>query len=97
MKIFLDDIRDAPNGWVIVRNYADCIKALETGNVTYLSLDHDLGTLETGYDVAVWIEEKVWKGELYPPIIEVHSANPVGRKKIDAAIKSIKRAMTVVH
>lgn len=97
MKIWLDDMRAAPKGWIRVTNYDDCIKILESGKVCYLSLDHDLGTLETGYDVATWIEQKVWQEAFYPPVIEVHSANPVGRKKIEAAIASIKRGNTFVR
>lgn len=96
MKVFLDDIREAPDAsWVEVRDYDTCIKVLETGMVTQLSLDHDLGDpLHDGYDVAVWIEEKVWKEGFYPPLLFIHSANPVGRRRIQAAIDSIVRGNT---
>lgn len=99
MKVFLDDIRNPPSDeWIVVRTYEDCIKFLETGQVTELSLDHDLGNYNsycyTGYDVAVWIEEKVWKSDFYPPVISVHSANPVGLQRILASIESIKRGVT---
>lgn len=91
MKVWLDDVREAPQGWDLVTNYSDCVALLATGKVCYLSLDHDLGTTETGYNVATWIERKVWEDGFYPPVIEIHSANPVGRKNIEAAIASIKR------
>lgn len=97
MKLFLDDIRNPPDGedWIVVRNYEDCIAILNTGRVTDLSLDHDLGeTKYSGYDVATYIEFKVWTEGFYPPKITVHSANPVGRRNIEAAIKSIERGNT---
>jgi hypothetical protein len=98
MNVFLDDVRNAPNNsWVVVRNYERCIELLETGKVEHLSLDHDLGGILTGYDVALWIEERVWTGSFYPPIIEIHSANPVGRRNIEAAIASINRALSIKH
>jgi NAD+-processing family protein with receiver domain len=92
VKVFLDDIRNPPDdSWIVVRNYSDCISLLQTGKVTVLSLDHDLGADETGYDVAKWIEEKVFLYSFNPPEITIHSANPVGRSNIEAALYSIYR------
>ncbi|MBF4323163.1 cyclic-phosphate processing receiver domain-containing protein, partial [Vibrio anguillarum] len=61
MKVYLDDERDTPEGWV--RSYwpEEVIELLKSGNVTEISLDHDLGDDDhgTGYDVVLWIEEAV--------------------------------------
>jgi hypothetical protein len=56
---------------------------------TLISLDHDLGAEEngTGYDVAKFIEEAAYKGTLPPIEVRIHSANPVGRKRMLAAIE----------
>jgi len=98
MKVFLDDIRNPPDSsWNLVRTFSEAIKYLETGKVETISLDHDLGGILTGYDVAVWIEEKVWTGDFYPPEILIHSANPVGRANIEAAKASIYRALSIKH
>lgn len=97
MKLFLDDVREPPDeSWEVVRTYNDCIAALETGLVDFLSLDHDLGEdARTGYDVAKYIESKVFQEKDYlPPSICIHSANPVGRKNIQAAIDSIARLIS---
>lgn len=61
MKVYLDDERPTPEGWIGVRWPRDAIQLLETGNVTEISLDHDLGNDEigTGYTVLLWIEEAV--------------------------------------
>ena len=93
-RVFLDDIRDPPSGWLLVRWPEEAIACLETGGVEELSLDHDLGDDEhgTGYDVLRWIEEKVaTEGFRPPPRILVHSANPTARARMLAAIESIRR------
>jgi hypothetical protein len=52
MKVYLDDERVAPEGWYQVRWPEEVIELLESGEVTHLSLDHDLGDDKhgTGYD-----------------------------------------------
>lgn len=95
MKIFLDDIRNPlDQTWTIVRNFNDCIYLLSNFVCDVISLDHDLGTEKTGYDVAKWIEERVYLEDMAgfeAPKIMIHSANPVGRKNIEACIESIIR------
>src|SRR6476620_4977694 len=93
MKVFLDDERGCPPGWVSARWRADAIRLLETGEVTELSLDHDLGDDErgTGYDVVVWIEEAVATRGFEPPRITVHSANSSARQKMELGLQSIER------
>ena len=79
MRVYLDDERIAPQGWVQVRWPDDAIRLLMTGQVEELSLDHDLGedNIGTGYDVIVWIEQAVALNQFEPPkTIRVHSANP---------------------
>ena len=92
MKIFLDDIRKPPDeSWTLCKWPDEVIDLLLTGKVTHLSLDHDLGNDDfgTGNDVVIWLEEQVYFNRLRPPIITVHSANPVGRKKMEQGIKNI--------
>ena len=92
MRVFLDDERAAPDGWVRVYWPAEAIALLETGKVLELSLDHDLGDDErgTGYDVVLWIEEAVALRSFMPPKIIVHSANPSAREKMLAGIRAIE-------
>ena len=93
MKVYLDDEREASEGWVRVRWPEEAIELLQTGQVTDLSLDHDLGNDErgTGYDVVLWIEEAVATGGFVPPRIVVHSANAPARAKMEAGLKRIRR------
>jgi len=51
MKVYLDDERVAPDGWVQVRWKDKAIELLQTGAVTHLSLDHDLGMISEEQDM----------------------------------------------
>lgn len=95
MKIWLDDERVMPQGFDFhAKTAKEAIRCLESGNVTEISLDHDLG-LEapntTGYFVAQYIEMAAHNGWIAPIKWEVHSANPAGRKNIEAAMQSAER------
>jgi hypothetical protein len=94
IRVWLDDVRDAPEGWTRAYTAQEAIALLEAGGVVEISLDHDLGdetTCGTGYQVATWIEEAVATRGFVPPTIKVHSANVVGRARMEQAIASIAR------
>ena len=101
MKVYLDDTRQTPEGWTRVYWPAEAIELLKTGNVTEISLDHDLGDKFnakqenrneiTGYDVVIWIEEQVFTTDFSPPEIFVHSDNWAAKSRMIAGIESIKR------
>ena len=91
VKVYLDDERETPEGWHRVYWPEEAIALLKTGEVSEISLDHDLGDDEhgTGYDVVLWIEEQVVLHYLVPPKITVHSANSSARHKMELGIESI--------
>lgn len=91
MKVYLDDERKTPDGWVRVFWPDEAIELLETGEVEEISLDHDLGDDDrgTGYDVVLWIEEAVATRGFVPPKMVVHSANSSAREKMELGIRSI--------
>lgn len=93
MKVYLDDERPVPNGWVGVHWPSEAIELLKTERVTDLSLDHDLGddSIGTGYDVIRWIEEQVVTAGFAPPNITIHSANPAARLRMALGVASIAR------
>lgn len=92
MKVFLDDERATPEGWMRVYWPSEAIALLQTGAVQELSLDHDLGddARGTGYDVILWIEEQVALHGFSPPKIAVHSANSAARDRMLAGIRAIE-------
>lgn len=93
MKVYLDDERPAPPGWTQVRWPDEAIALLRTGQVSDISLDHDLGddARGTGYDVIVWIELAVATRGFTPPAITVHSANTAARVRMELGIAAIAR------
>lgn len=88
MKLWLDDVRPMPMGYDVLAKTADeAIEYLKTGQVTEISLDHDLGLDKSGYDVAKWIEEQAAYGQINSMTWHVHSANVVGARLIRKAME----------
>jgi len=106
MKIYLDDERETPPGWVRAYWPDEVIVALEQGGVGVVSLDHDLGDDQrgTGYDVVLWIENAVATRGFLPPEIRVHSANSsachkmlLGIENIDALVQKRNTSIQVLE
>lgn len=97
VRVWLDDRRPAPEGWVHVRTPEEAIELLRSGEVEELSLDHDLGLdvgarERTGYDVLLWLEREVAEGRIRPPrLMSVHSGNVGAVGRMELAIGSIRR------
>jgi hypothetical protein len=97
VKVWLDDRRPAPEGWVHVRTPEEAVDLLRAGGVQELSLDHDLGlgvgvSERTGYDVLLWLEREVAAGRARPPaVIRVHSGNVGAVGRMEQAVESIRR------
>lgn len=103
LHLWLDDERDpnspttqtlfhATGQEVWVKTAQEAISLLQTGKITHISLDHDLGEhSDTGMTVAKYIEEAAFHGTL--PRLEwtVHSMNPIGRKNMEAALTNANR------
>jgi hypothetical protein len=99
VKVYLDDERPTPPGWVGVRWPDEAIRLLESGQVEELSLDHDLGddARGTGYTVILWLEEAVAVRGFVPPAITVHTANASARQKMLLGVRSIERLAEQRH
>jgi len=94
MKIWLDDIRKPPDeSWTWVSTAEKAWALILKEEIESISFDHDLGDGKlTGYDLAKTIEEYSYIGGIEKKISwNVHSANPVGRKNIEQAMKSAER------
>jgi hypothetical protein len=97
MRIWLDDIRPAPEGWTWVTHPWSVMGMLrkskfsgheDAEDITEISFDHDLGVGDTGYDVAKLIEEMAAHNIIKPIKWAIHSANPVGRRNIEMAMNN---------
>ena len=93
MKLYVDDIRIAPEGWTQAWTFKEAIEHLLSYEVVELSLDHDLGSSlgATGYDIMKWIELEVELEGMPLPEIQFHTSNPAGRANMQAAYDSILR------
>ena len=99
MKVFLDDERQTPEGWVRTYTVNETIDLLKSGEVTDLSLDNDLGEgIAEGYKVLDWLEEEVvTKGFKPPANISAHSQNAVRRVYMRDLIKRIHNLYERFH
>lgn len=90
MRLWHDDVRPAPDGWICARTNDEAIEVLLGREVTECSLDHDLGCVpsdgiyargqaeETGLDLVRWMVEH----NLVPDIVTIHSWSPSGARNM---------------
>ncbi len=100
INVWLDDERDpndpkiqelfgAEPGMIWVKTADAAISRLKSNSVDWISLDHDLGTSATGYDVAKWIKERAFFGELQRSLWTIHSANVAGARVMRHALETL--------
>ena len=91
MRLWVDDIRPAPNGYTTANTVNDAIHKILTAEllrevVEVIDIDHDAGVyVSDGGDyikLLDWLEET---GRNYP--IHIHSMNPVGVENMRAIIR----------
>jgi len=101
VKVFLDDDKEALERQKLAQGYdiwvttpEEAIELLKSGNVSHISLDHDLG-LEpedrNGYMVAKFIEDGAYFNTLPRLKWRPHTANQVGYDNMTAALKNADR------
>ena len=98
MRLWVDDIREAPKGYVWCRSVGEakfCIKRSESVDINgkkifepieLIDIDHDAGNYV--YDGGDYIKLLGWLEETnrnYP--IRIHSMNPVGRENMRNIIR----------
>jgi len=81
-KLFLDDIRPCPSGFIVARSYNKAVLLIENELPEFISFDHDLGEEKSGYDLAKYVVEYCIDKNIPIPRYKVHSANPVGAENI---------------
>ena len=102
IKLWVDDIRPAPEGWLQARNVTDAIKTISRfrEDITDISLDHDISmavmvdgtqrpfpSRETFQAVAYFIVAVYGQLEKHlMPTITIHTANPVGADELLAIL-----------
>lgn len=92
-KLWLDDERPEPEGWVRAKTAGIAIAHLASGTFGEVSLDHDLGPdfAGTGYQVICWLEEQVMTDPAFPaPIVHIHTQNAGARGRMAQAARNIE-------
>lgn len=98
MKLWIDDVRPAPEGYIWIRSVNEAkwkiesaeaiceVFPMDTPAIELIDIDHDAGSFACfGGDyikLLDWLEET---GSNYP--IRIHSMNPVGRENMRAIIQ----------
>lgn len=93
-KLYLDDERTHPEGWIRAHNAREAKEILLQGDITFASLDHDLWMdgywtngwdfpnihdLENGYDVVEWMAENhIWPEDG----LRIHTDYKAGRENM---------------
>ncbi|SDM15343.1 MULTISPECIES: cyclic-phosphate processing receiver domain-containing protein [Paenibacillus] len=93
INLYVDDLRDCPEGFVVARTYYEAIHILETRKVAILTLDHDLGEdvdgkeLPNGYELVKYFCEHGLRADK----IYIHTDNPVGRQNMYETLLAAQR------
>ena len=103
MKIFIDDLREPPGeDWLVFRTAEDFLiwfvwwlNLKGPVDIEEIALDHDLGEEGmTGHKLMLQLIKELMAGR-FQQICNIrfttHSANPVGRKNIEADITELKK------
>jgi hypothetical protein len=92
-KLWHDDVRPAPKGWLWAQNNMQAKHILEVFDVVECSLDHDLGAdpsegllakgsgEETGLQLVDWMIEN----DCVPEVVTIHSWNPPAARRMERA------------
>lgn len=92
MKLYLDDLRPIPKGYIGIRSYAKFVTYItQNGLPDFISFDHDLGLEESGFDCAKWLVNYCLDHQCQLPQFAVHSQNPVGKENILGLLNNFKR------
>ncbi len=90
MKIWVDDLRPVPQGYMWAKSVNQAISLVEKAEaeneeVEVLDLDHDLGDYYSdGGDAIKLLDWLAERGTFYP--VKIHTANPVGRENMERMI-----------
>lgn len=97
MKLYVDDLRLAPEGWHCVRTITEAIRILASQEVEEVSLDHDICHTDTSIEgsslvlnprtcpenyTAVAYYIAIMDPRYRPKVVYIHTGNPVGAKDL---------------
>ena len=87
MKIWLDDLRPAPEGYIWCKSVNEAKRIIVSAeeSISVIDCDHDLGDFANqGGDAIKLLDWLVERETFYP--VEIHTANPVGRANMESVL-----------
>lgn len=96
VKLWLDDLREAPEGWLRAQTRDEAIAILKNNYVEFASLDYDIRwdpggdgcdweNTRTGMAIVIWM----WKTGKWPRDgVAVHSSNVAGAQRMISSLGS---------
>jgi hypothetical protein len=111
IKLWVDDIRVAPTGWVLARTITEAIRMLALLRVTEISLDHDIAYFDergswTGKNSAENFTPVAWFIRILPAndrphTVYLHTSNQAGadtmRSILENHVECVVRDETFRH
>lgn len=90
MKLWIDDKRPMPDDYDIhVYTVEDAIQHISKGIISHVGFDNDLGEgLREGYELACWIEEQAYYGNINSMTYSIQSDNSSARPRIRQAMEN---------
>ena len=96
IKLFVDDYREAPDGWCLAKTITEAIRILSGPLIVEVcSLDHDIISREGKHSfseenfTAVAHYIAIMSKEKLPKVVAIHTANPRGANDIEDILKGI--------
>ena len=76
VRIFVDDERECPKGFLCARTYEEATELLlkHREDIEFLTLDCVLGGGQSGYDIIEFMENN----KIFPPIVNCHTSTNRG-------------------
>lgn len=84
LKLWVDDERPAPEGWVWSKTVQNAIDTLQLSSVDEMSLDYSLGDETTALDIMEWLRDHP---DRWPHAIHAHSGSASGRELIEELVR----------
>lgn len=107
IKLFIDDIRTAPPGWVCARTITAAIRILYDFKVSDVSLDHDIVFVDERGQFTGRVHEENFSAvarfiadmapDVRPKRVTIHTANPLGREALRQILDGKVDELTVDH
>ena len=96
MNIYIDDVRPAPEGYILCRSTNEALRVIVTNidKIKVIDLDHDMGDAPGGDAIKVLQElerkssrNKEFRDSVKKILFKLHSMNPVGVENMRAIIQ----------